>query len=50
MLCMALFRNLILTALSNIILCQVEGIRTIIVGELISGSVSDVSHNKFLKP
>ena len=47
MLCMALFRNLILTALSNIILCQAEGIRAIIVSDLTSGSVSDVNNNKF---
>ena len=47
MLCMALFRNLILIALSNIILCQAEGIRAIIVSDLISGSVSDVNNNKF---
>ena len=47
MLCMALFRNLILIALSNIILCQVEGIRAIIVSDLISGSVLDVNNIKF---
>ena len=47
MLCMALSRNLILIALSNIILCQVEGITAIIVSDFISGSVSDVNHNKF---
>ena len=47
MLCMALFRNLILIALSNIILCQVEGIRAITVSDLISGSLLDVNHNKF---
>ena len=33
--------------LSNIILCQVEGIRAIIVSDLISGSVLDVNNNKF---
>ena len=47
MLCMALFRNLILIASSNIILCQVEGIRAIIESDLISGSVLDVNNNKF---
>ena len=47
MLCMALFRNLILIALSNIIMCQAEGIRAIILSDLISGSVSDVNNNKF---
>ena len=47
MLCMALFRNLILTALSNIILRQVEGIRAVIASDLISGSVLDVNNNKF---
>ena len=47
MLCMALFRNLILIALINIKLCQAEGIRAIIVSDLISGSVSDVNNNKF---
>ena len=47
MLCMSLLRNSILTALSNTILCQVEGIKAIIVNDLISGSVSDVNHNKF---
>ena len=41
---MALIRNLILIAFSNIILCQVEGIRAI-VSYLISGSVSNVNHN-----
>ena len=35
---MALFRNLILIAFSNIILWQVEGIMAIIVSDLISGS------------
>ena len=45
MLCMALFRSLILIALSNIIMCQAEGIRAIIVSDLISGS--DVNNNKF---
>ena len=44
---MALFRNLILIALSNIILCQTEAIRAIIVSNLISGSYSDVNNNKF---
>ena len=34
-------------ASSNIILCQVEGIRAIIVSDLISGSVSDVNNKKF---
>ena len=43
---MALIRNLILIAFSNIILCQVEGIRAI-VSDLMPGSVSDVNHNKF---
>ena len=33
--------------LSNIILCQVEGIRAIIVSDVISGSVLDVNNNKF---
>ena len=47
MLCMALEKNLILIALSNIILCQVEVIRAIIVSDLISRSVSDVNHNKY---
>ena len=48
MLCMALFRNLILIALSNnIIMCQAEVIRAIILSDLISGSVSDVNNNKF---
>ena len=47
MLCMALFRNLILIALINIILCQAEDIRAIIVSDLISGSVSDVNNKKF---
>ena len=47
MLCMALFRNLILIALSNTILCQAEGIRAIIVSDPISGSVSHVNNNKF---
>ena len=47
MLCMALFRNLILIVLSDIILCQAEGIRAILVSYLISGSVSDVNNNKF---
>ena len=44
---MALFRNSILIAFGNIILCQVEGIRAVKVSDLISGSVSDVNHNKF---
>ena len=47
MLYMALFRNQLLIGLSNIILCQVEGIRSIIVSDLISESVSDVNNNKF---
>ena len=47
MLFMALFRNIILIALSNVILCQVEGIREIILSDLISGSVSDLNKNKF---
>ena len=47
MLCLALFRNLFLIALSNIILCQVVGIRAIIVSDLDSGSVLDVNNNKF---
>ena len=47
MLFMALFRNKFLIALSNIILCQAEGIRAITVSDLISGSVSNVNNNKF---
>ena len=47
MLCMAFFRNLFLISLSDIIFYQVEGIRAIIVSDLISGSVSDVNNNKF---
>ena len=47
MLCMELFRNQFLIALSNITLCQVEGIKAIIVSDLISGSISDVNNNKF---
>ena len=45
MLCMALFSNYFFIALSNIVLCQVEGIRAIIASDLISGSVSDVNNN-----
>ena len=44
---MALFRNKFLIASSYIILCPAEGIRAIIVSDLISGSVSDVNSNKF---
>ena len=47
MLCVALFRNEFVIALSNIILCQDEGIRAIKVSYLISGSVLDVHNNKF---
>ena len=47
MLCMALFRNYFLIALSNVVLCQIEGIRAIIVSNLISGPVSDVNNKKF---
>ena len=50
MLLMVLFRNLILIALSNIILCQVESIRAIIMSYPISGSVSNKNHNKFENP
>ena len=49
MLYMALFRNNFLIALSNFILCQVEGIRAIIVSDLISGTVSDVHKNSTFK-
>ena len=47
MLCMALCRNEFFIALRNIILCQVEGIKAIIVSDLISGSGSGVNNNKF---
>ena len=43
----ALIRNLILIAFSNIISCQVESNRTIIVSGLMSGLISNVTHNKF---
>ena len=49
MFCMVLFRNEFVIALSYIVLCQFGGIRAIIVSALISGSVSDVNHNKFEK-
>ena len=49
MFCMVLFRNEFLIALSYIVLCQFGGISTIIVGDLISGSVSDVNNNKLEK-
>ena len=42
-----IFKKIILIALSNIILCQVEGITAVIVSDRISGSVSDVNNNKF---
>ena len=41
-------RNSILIALSNhIVRSEVEGIRAIIVNDLITGLVLDVNHNKF---
>ena len=46
-LCMALFKNLFSIVLSNIILFQVKGIRSILVSDLISGSVSNVNHNYY---
>ena len=40
------FRNLILIAFSNIILCQVETIRALKVSDLVYGAVRDVNHKQ----